>query len=275
MLSLLLLILSIGGTVGAYLLFPSLSLWLLLPIFLAAYVGAVVLYFVFLVLSAPFLPMKKPIKKPNAYCRFMIGTTMNWLMGLLRIRVKLIHAEKLPQEPCVIVSNHRSDFDPMTMLAVLRRRKLAYISKKENFKLPLVGCYIYHAGFISIDRENSRRAVMALQTAAERMRETGVDIGIYPEGTRSKTGKLLRFKTGAYLLAQKANAPIVVMTTSGTDRIFKGWPFRSSHVELEVLEVIDKERVQAMTLDALADYSRALIEKKLYPETEQGNEHAD
>ncbi len=275
MLSLLLLILSIGGTVGTYLLFPSLSLWLLLPIFLAAYVGAVVLYFVYLILSAPFLPMKKPIKKPNRYCRFMIGTTMNWLMGILRIRVKLIRAEKLPQEPCVIVSNHRSDFDPMTMLAVLRHRKLAYISKKENFKIPLVGCYIYHAGFISIDRENSRRAVMALQTAADRMRETGVDIGIYPEGTRSKTGKLLRFKTGAYLLAQKAHAPIVVMTTKGTEHVFKGWPFRSAKVELEVLEVIDKERVQTMSLEELADHTRGLIEQKLYPATEGADGHAD
>ena len=122
MLSTVLLLLSVLGTVGVYLGVPTLRLWWLIPIWIGCYAGAVLLYVLFLCVSALFLPAHKPIKKPNRFCRFMIPFTMDWLMKLLRVRVTLAGREKLPKVPCVVVSNHRSDFDPMAMLAVLRER---------------------------------------------------------------------------------------------------------------------------------------------------------
>lgn len=258
-----LILLSVLGTVAVYLLTPSLSLWWALPILIGCFVGSVVAYLVFLCLAAPFLPAKKPIKRPNRFCRFMIWFTMDWLMKLFGIRVTLKGREKLPARPCVIVSNHRSDFDPMALLAVLRERNLVYISKDANFRLPLVGNYINNAGFIPIDRNNGVRALRSLKLAAERMTDTGVDVGVYPEGTRSKSGTLLRFKSGAFHLAQMANAPIVIMTTKGTERVSRNLPFRRTHVEMEILEVIDAEAVAAGTVEALCAHAREVIEKGL------------
>ena len=264
--------LSVLGTAAVYLGGADLSYWWILLLIPGGYVATVLVYLLALILMSLFLPMKKPIKRPNAFCRFMIWLTMDWLMKLFRIKITVKGREKLPGEPAVIVCNHRSDFDPMTVLAALRERKIAYISKPSNFKIPLVGPFIYHAGFLSIDRENGLRAVRTLKVAATRMKETGIDIGIYPEGTRSRTGKMLRFKTGAYVLAKDANAPIVVMSTKGTELVSKNVPFRPVKVEMEILEVIDRETVQALAPDELAARSREVIERNLYGAVESEHE---
>lgn len=254
---------SLIATLALYLGVPSISPWLAIPIVLGFFVGAILLYFVFLIVSTVFLSSKKPIKRPKLFCSFLIWLTMDWLMKLFRIRVVLKGVEKLPDEPTVMVCNHRSNLDPMTMLAVMRHRKLVYISKEANFKIPIVGPFIRHAGFISIDRENGMRAYRALTHAAEQMKTTGVDIGIYPEGTRSRDCKLLRFKTGAFVLAKKAEAPIAVMAVKGSEQVGKRAPFRRTNVETTVLEIIDRETVLALTPEELAEKARSMIETYL------------
>ena len=96
----------------------------------------------------------------------------------------------------------------------------------------------------------------------------GVDIGIYPEGTRSKTGKLLRFKPGACYLAQEANAPIVVMTTQGTEKISKRFLLTPVRVELDIVEVIDRETVQNTSQNDLMAHIRETVENNLPREVE-------
>ncbi len=264
MLNLVFLLLSAALVVGLYLAVPTISLWWILPLFIAAFIAVIVLFLAILYIISLFLPKKKRIKRPKPFCVFMIRITMDWLMRLFRIRIKLTGLEKLPDCPCVIISNHRSDFDPMTMLAVLKGRNLAYISKEANFKIPIVGNFIYHAGFLAIDRNNGLRAMSTLDHAADMMREIGVDIGIYPEGTRSKTGELLRFRQGAFVLAKRAEAPIAVLVTRGTEKIGHNVPrLRSTQVELTVLGVIPREQVANMEKEALSTMTRTMIEEAL------------
>ena len=263
MLHYLFLALAVIATVVLYLAVPTLSLWLLLPLLVAAFVGVILLYLLFLFIASLFLSQKKKVTDPKPFCAFMIRITMDWLMRLFRIRIKLTGTELLPKEPCIIVSNHRSDFDPMTVLAVLKGRRLAYISKEANFRIPIVGNFIHHAGFLAIDRGNGMRAMRTLKQAAEMMKTVGVDIGIYPEGTRSKTGELLRFRPGAFVLAKRADAPIVVMTTKGTELISKNVPFRSTKVELKILGVIDRETLSGMEQDEISALVRGMIEDNL------------
>jgi 1-acyl-sn-glycerol-3-phosphate acyltransferase len=251
------------ATVALYLITPTISLLWILPLFVAAFVGVILLYLLFLFVASLFLSQKKKITAPKAFCAFMIRITMDWLMRLFRIRIKLTGTEKIPDEPCIIVSNHRSDFDPMTVLAVLKGRKLSYISKDANFRIPIVGNFIHHAGFLAIDRGNGMRAMRTLKQAAEMMKVAGVDIGIYPEGTRSKTGELLRFRPGAFVLAKRADAPIVIMTTKGTELISKNVPFRSTNVELEIIGVIDRETLSTMEQDEISTVVRDMIEENL------------
>lgn len=263
MLNIVFLLLAIAATVAVYLIAPAVSLWWLLPMLVGAYVGVIVVYFVFLFLASLFMPTKKPIQKPNGFCRFMIWITMDWLMKLFRIRITMKGKELLPREPFVLISNHLSDFDPLVVLAVMPERAIGYICKETILKIPIVGPFIYHAGFLSIDRKNGVRAVKTLQRAAELMKGAEMNVGIYPEGTRSRTGELLRFKPGAFLLARDADAPVVVMTTKGTDAISKNVPFRSTKVELEVLAVLEREQIKQTPDKELCELTRTMIEEGL------------
>ncbi len=256
-------LLSLALTGVVYFFESAVSYWWALPIFLGFLVAFLATYLIGLWIASQFLSKKDPIDKPSNACRFMIWLTMDWLMAFFRVRIKFIGRELLPDEPTVLVSNHISDFDPMTVLAVLRDRKPLYISKEANFRIPIVGKFIHRAGFLAIDRENAMRAMRTIKRASDMMKEHRVDMGIYPEGTRSKTGELLEFKSGAFLLAKKANAPIAVMTTEGTDRFTHNLPFRATRVTLTVHEIITAERVAEMSLDEISAYVRARIEQEL------------
>jgi 1-acyl-sn-glycerol-3-phosphate acyltransferase len=251
-------------TGGVYLLGAPIAPWWALLILPASYVGAVILFFIFLGVCVLFLPKREPVTTPKLFCVRMIRITMDWVMLLLRVRVTVKGLEKLPNEPCILVSNHRSGFDPMTVLASVKGKRIAFISKEANLKIPIVGNFIHHACFLAIDRGNGMRALRTIKFAAEMVKNNNVDVmGIYPEGTRSKTGELLRFKSGAFLLAKRADAPIAVMMTRGTERVFRNFPFRATHVEIEILDVIAREEVAALEHDELSTRTRAMIEQAL------------
>ena len=172
--------------------------------------------------------------------------------------------EKFPDEPFVLVSNHLSNFDPVVVLAKVKGRKIAFISKPSNFKIPIAGPYVHLAGFLAIDRENAMRAMRTIKRAAELVVSEQMIMGIYPEGTRNKSGEgLLEFKEGAFLLAKRANAPVVVITTKGTHNLGKSMLIKSTKVELEVIEVIDKETIKDMKLNEISAHVRESIANAL------------
>lgn len=257
-------ILSAVGTALSYLLpsEPISYIWVL-PVFL----GFLFTLHFLTVLSIPiisiFLPMKETVERPSMFLHAYIRFMMRWLMPLCNVKVMLEGAEGLPKEPIVLVSNHRSMFDPMVILQAFRDRNIALISKVENFKIPIARRFFANAGYLPIDRKNAMRAMRTIKRGCEMMKSSGVDIGIYPEGTRSKTGELLEFKPGAFLLAKKADAPVVVLTTSGTEKIPRRAPFRRTTVRLSVVEIIDRETVKEMSLDDLCAHVRSSIDAGL------------
>ena len=89
-----------------------------------------------------------------------------------------------------------------------------------------------------IDRKNPRKAIPAINRAAKLLRQQEVSAGIYPDGTRSKNGQLLPFHKGVFKIAHKAEAPIVVLCVTGTEKISKRTPFRRTDVYLDVLAAL-------------------------------------
>ncbi|MBE6589620.1 MAG: hypothetical protein E7643_05520 [Ruminococcaceae bacterium] len=252
---------AIGSALIVFL--TQIAWWWAIPLFVGLFVLINPLYFCLLWISTIFLPKKDPIDKPLKGIYFMIQFSTDWLMTLLRVKVHLNGAERFPEEPFVLVSNHLSNFDPIVVLCKIKKRKIAFISKASNFKIPVAGVYVHNAGFLAIDRENAMSALRTLKRAGEMMNREQMIMGIYPEGTRSKSGELLEFKEGAFLLAKRAGAPIVVMATHGTNQITRRMLLRRTRVDLNVLDVIDRDTVKAMPLSELALNVRTTIEKDL------------
>ena len=149
-----------------------------------------VLYVLFWVCVASTVDDSKPLtEKPRRICSFGCWSIANWLCAWFWVRMRVTGEELLPREGrYVLVCNHRSGFDPVTAEAALGKNGLAFISKPSNLKLPYIGKLAYGAGFLPIDRENDRKALKTILTAADYIKRDYCSMGIYPEGTRSRTG---------------------------------------------------------------------------------------
>ncbi len=179
------------------------------------------------------------------------------------LRPRLLGEEKLPDRPFLLVCNHRSLFDPLSTMVLLAKYDLTFVSKPSNLQIPFIGDIAYAAGYLPIDRENDRKALKTILTAADYLKRGVCSIGIYPEGTRSRSGELLPFHAGSFKIAQRAGAPLAVAVVRGTDLARRRLFLRPTPTELEILEVLPPERVKAMSTHELAEYSRELMEQAL------------
>lgn len=88
-------------------------------------------------------------------------------------------------------------------------------------------------------------------------------MGIYPEGTRSRSAELLEFKDGVFYIAKKAPCPIVVITVENTEKIVKNFPFRGTTVKMDVLDVITPDSFADETTHTISDNVRQMMLKRL------------
>lgn len=203
------------------------------------------------------------LKKINPLSRWLCIGVARWLCDWGGARPRLLGAEKLPEEPFLFVCNHRSMYDPLTAMLLLRRAPFGFISKPSNLTIPCVGIEARYMGCIAIDRENNREALKTILLAADYLKRGLCSVGIYPEGTRSRSGELLPFHAGSFKIAQRAGAPVVVACVRGTERVARRGFLRPTRVELEILDVIDAERVKALGTNELAEEARARIAQAL------------
>ena len=223
--------------------------------------GLFALYVLFLGACALLVDPKKEYEKNSPYYRFLLDSVTAAAMKLLRIRVHVSGIEKIPKDTKVLfVSNHRSNFDPIITWYILKKWKIAFVSKPSNFKIPFFGRIIRKCCFMPIDRENPRNAIVTINKAAKLLKKQEVSIGIYPEGTRSKNGQLLPFHNGVFKIAQKAEAAIVVLCVTGTEKISKRTPFRRTDVYLDVLETFSAQGIKETKTEMIGTAIRRQIE---------------
>ena len=260
MLTVILWMLSAAAAVLLCALCPALSFWWLVPLAVGAYLALCLVYVLALVIISLLLPKAEP-QSHKEWCRHIIIGSVQWMLTLVGFSIRVTGAEKLPTDrPFLLVSNHRSNYDPMITMVALRRWRLAFISKPENFRIPIAGPFIRCASYLPIDREHARNAVVTIHRAAEYITDRGLCMGIYPEGTRSKTGELLPFHNGSFKIAKLAGCPIAVLTIQDHGR---RWALAPRRVELHVLAVLDEETVKAASTGALSEQAEALIREDL------------
>ena len=161
-----------------------------------------------------------------------------WSTRVLRLngmRVKVSGYEHLPVEgPCVYISNHFSFADIWVLFSTLPD-SLRFISKKELFKVPILGFAMRKARHISIDRKNLVAAFSAYEEAAQAIRD-GVSAVVFAEGTRSRNGQLQAFKKGPFVLAIAAGVPVIPVWVEGTYQAFPpgALVFRRRPVEVRI-----------------------------------------
>lgn len=231
---------------------------MLLSILIAATV-IFLLYAAFLAVCAAAVDGRREYDTHSRFYRALLNGATAMALKAARIKVHTTGMEKVPQgERLLFVGNHRSKFDPIITWYLFRKWDIAFLSKKENFRVPIFGRIIRKCCFLAIDRENPREALKTVNKAAGLLENGTVSIGVYPEGTRSRTGELLPFHNGVLKIAQKAGAPIVVLAIRGTEKIAKIYPLHRSDVYLDVVDVVPAEKVCGTRSSLL---SQAVYEK--------------
>jgi 1-acyl-sn-glycerol-3-phosphate acyltransferase len=153
---------------------------------------------------------------------FMYRTFMRALRIALRlagIHVRVEGLENIPTGVCVFASNHASNLDPVALVPNIPRR-VALLAKKEVFRIPILSKAIRLAKLIPVDRADKEAAAESVDIAVEYLKE-GLSFCVFPEGTRSRDGRLLPFKKGTFLMAIRAAAWVVPVSLAGTQRLMR------------------------------------------------------
>ena len=183
------------------------------------------------------------------------------------VHVSVSGVERLTSPPYIFMCNHQSALDIHVLLAYLPF-SFKFIAKRSLFLIPFFGWAIKRAGYVSLDRENPKQALKAMNEAAGRI-QAGANILVFPEGTRTTDGKLLPFKKGAFALAMKARVPIVPVGIYGTSVCQpEGYqvPIRGGDVSIHLGEPIAIEGKGVSYKDDLSRMVRASIEELRQPD---------
>ena len=231
-----------AGIIGALNIASPEQLRILPVSFIACVFAFSLLYWFVLWITCFFGPVRKEYDKPTRFHLFQLNMAYWFVITAAGIKVHVTGLEKIPNgRRFLFVSNHLSRFDNMVECLVLKKTPLAFISKPSNFKIPIGRHLMTRCCYIPIDRESPKNAAKSITRAAELIRSDAVSIGVFPEGHRGKSYDLQDFKAGCFKAASKAGCPIVIATISGTEKTHKRFPFRSTHVYLDILEVIETE----------------------------------
>jgi len=173
-------------------------------------------------------PISGLIGIPYSFLRGDIGLLYRVAMWIAHagvraagIKVEITGVENVPAgRACIYMCNHVSNLDPPVFLPLLPGRS-SVLLKKELMRIPIMGTAMRMAKFVPVERGSKRDAAQASVEAAEDALRSGLHILVFPEGTRSKDGRLSTFKKGPFYLAEATGAPIVPIALSGTQNMMR------------------------------------------------------
>ncbi|EHI99816.1 1-acyl-sn-glycerol-3-phosphate acyltransferase [Clostridium sp. DL-VIII] len=205
-----------------------------------------------------FIKKTKGEKSALIYLQKVAYNWSKFTIDIIGIDLDIQGLENIPKETCVFIGNHSSILD-IPILLYTTNRNLAFISKKEILKAPIVGYWLRRNKSVTLDRENPRTAIDTINKAVKNIEE-GTTMVIFPEGTRNKEGKVGAFKKGSLKLATKSKVPIVPVSIDRASRAFEDTrEFRSTKIKVVFGKPIDTKKISKDDEKDLVENIRNII----------------
>jgi 1-acyl-sn-glycerol-3-phosphate acyltransferase len=209
--------------------------------------------------------MSQLVRDKRVVWRFARTQARN-LARLCGVRVRVRGLEHLGDGSCIFTPNHQSNFDIVALLGYLPGNN-RFATKRELFREPILGMVLRTMGMIPIDRDDPGESIRRLN----RPDQDGFSVIIFPEGTRSRDGRLLPFRKGAFVAAIQNGLPIVPIVCKGTARIMPKGGYLSivpGEAELVILPPIATAGMGYDDREPLRDLVRQRIEEELERDAE-------
>ena len=231
--------------------------WIPIAVFVGAILALWLLHVLTISVISLFVDTKKRPTTVHTFFRRVSVVTLDVFLAAAGVRFRVKGRERLPDEPFLLVCNHVSILDPLAMMVAFRDRDVAFISKKENRGIPVISRYMIPCGCLFLDRDDSRAAVTVIRQATEYISSGMCSMAICPEGTRNRTADpLLPFHAGSFKIAIRAACPLVIAGIRGTQNVCRRFPFRTTPVDICVLDTVPAEqtaRARSTELAGLAE----------------------
>lgn len=233
----------------------DMALWILPVLFAGIYLVLALIALAFLWLVCALVDLNKPQEHDSKFYRSVMYLYIEALISLVGVRLHTRGLEKTPKDGrFLLVCNHLFLADPGVLLHCFKKSQLAFITKQENWDMPVIGKFMHKIMCQSVDRDNDRQSLKTILKCIQLIKDDEVSIGVFPEGYTSKDGKLHPFRSGVFKIAQKANVPIVVCTIQNTRPIFKNLrKLKKTDVQLHLVDVIPAEELKGRTTVDIAE----------------------
>ena len=243
-------------------------LWLLPLTAVGSLLVLILLTFGFLMILCKRVDQDVPQEEDDRRYRVVTDLIIESVLPVLRIHVKKSGLEKMPKDGrFLLVCNHTDNSDPIILLYCLAKYQLAFISKRENRDMFVIGPMMHKIQCQLINRENDREALKTILTCIRILKEDKASVAVFPEGGIDDDLLLHHFRPGVFKIAQKANVPIVVCTLKNTKVVVKNlMKWKRSDVQMKVLEVIPAEELKGITTVDIADRCYRLMAEDLGPD---------
>ena len=162
----------------------------------------------------------------------------------------------------VYVSNHQENYDIPVLMPIFKNHPICFIAKESLFTVPIIGKWIGLLGNVPIGRMADREAAKSIINGIKRYKE-GVPFGIFPEGKRSRSNEMTVFKPGAFKLAMKPKADILISTIYDMGVVFKKFPWKRYKVKVHFHPLLPYEEYKDMNSQQLSAHVKAIIQTKL------------
>ena len=237
----------LGGVSGNFFLIPV--------YFIGHFVALFCLAILYCIVICAFVKMDEPAETDSPFYRANMYLYVEFLMNVLRVKVTATGLEKTPKEGrFLLVCNHQHMADPGILLHFFKGSQLAFISKKENEKLPIINKFLHKCLCQSIERGNDRQGLRVILKCIQLIKEDQVSIAVFPEGGTHHDQLIHPLRPGAFKIAQKAKVPIVVCTLDGTESLFRNLKtYKQTPVRLNLVDVIPAQELEGQTTTQIAD----------------------
>lgn len=218
-------------------------------VFLLGFLALGLVAFVFLWIVTSLVKLDVPQEHDSKFFRFLTRLYIPAIFTLLQMDIDLQGQEQLPKDGrFLLVCNHLNILDPVMLLGCFPKAQLAFISKRENADMFLIGKIMHKLMCQMINRENDREALKTILKCIQMIKDDQASIAVFPEGYTSLDRKLHHFRPGVFKIATKAQVPIVVCTLKNTHTIFHNAKrLKKTYVPMHVVGVIPPERFAGRT----------------------------